>query len=358
LLEDLEDTILMVDGISSDIISDITTNIIRQPLVEYTRSVAGLYGIPLEPDIFSGPMWDPKKREWFTGYVSLPRTKWGKLLLVPKIIVRARMDYDVNEYYRHYLLEYLMAAELSANTELVYLLKSGRRVNKQDLSDKYGTGKAAIVRETLKHPEVLQRYRSDKRRKYRPPLEHEAIAESEGTAEPDWDGLLGALASTPPGADSFAAYERAIESLLSALFYPALANPQLQREIHDGRKRIDLVYTNVAASGFFSWASQHYSAPHVFVECKNYTGNPKNPELDQLSSRFSPSRGQLGILTCRNFKSKDRFLQGCRDTADDQRGFILVLDDADLAILVEERKKAGLTSMCALLKKQFDALIM
>lgn len=33
LLRDLEDTILMVEGISVDIVSDMTTNIIRGPLI-------------------------------------------------------------------------------------------------------------------------------------------------------------------------------------------------------------------------------------------------------------------------------------------------------------------------------------
>ena len=359
LLEDLEDSILMVEGIGSDIISDITTNIIRQPLIEYTQSVAGMYGIPLEPDIYSGPLWDPQRAEWVEEYVSLPRTTSGKLLLVPKVIVRSRMDYDVNEYYRHYLLEYLRDVELSANTELVYLLKDGRRrVNKTDLSKKYGSGKSAIVRETRNHPEVLERYRADKRRRYQPPMEHEAIAESEGTPSPDWQALLQALLATPTGPAAFAEYERAIESLLSALFYPTLANPTMQREIHQGRKRIDLTYTNVATSGFFGWVSQHYSVPHVFVECKNYAADPGNPELDQLSSRFSPSRGQLGILTCRNFKDKGLFLRRCRDTANDQRGYILVLDDEDLSRLVEERISAGTTSTFDLLKQQFDGLIM
>lgn len=359
LLEDLEDTILMVEGIGSDIISDITTNIIRQPLIEYTQSMCEMYGIPLEPDIYSGPLWDPQRVEWVSQYVSMPRTRFGKLLLVPKVIVRSRMDYDMDEYYRHYLLEYLRETELSANTELVYLLKDGRkRVNKKDLSKKYGYGKSAIVRETRNHPEILDRYREDKRRRYRPPMEHEAIADSEGTPAPDWDVLLAALTETPKGAAAYSKYEKAVESLLSALFYPSLANPQLQRAIHDGRKRIDLTYTNVATSGFFAWLSQHYSAPHVFIECKNYTGDPSNPELDQLSSRFSPSRGQFGILACREFRDKELFLRRCRDTANDQRGYILVLDDADLSQLVSERKTTGASSPFGPLKHQFDGLIM
>jgi hypothetical protein len=55
LLEDLEDTILMIEGVSSDIISDITTNIIRQPLIHYTQNMASYYGIPLEQEVNSGP---------------------------------------------------------------------------------------------------------------------------------------------------------------------------------------------------------------------------------------------------------------------------------------------------------------
>ncbi len=87
LLEDLEDTILMVEGISSDIISDITTNIIRGPLIEYTQAMATYYGIPLEDEVNSGPLWDPGGHRWYSKFVKLSVTKWGKLILVPKVIV-------------------------------------------------------------------------------------------------------------------------------------------------------------------------------------------------------------------------------------------------------------------------------
>ena len=53
LLEELEDTILMIEGISSDIISDIATNIIRRPLIRYTQETAKYYSIPLVPDVDS-----------------------------------------------------------------------------------------------------------------------------------------------------------------------------------------------------------------------------------------------------------------------------------------------------------------
>lgn len=358
LLEDLEDTILMIEGISSDIISDMTTNIIRAPLIRYTQSMAEFYGIPLIPEVNSGPLWDPGDRRWYSEFTPMPVGPDGKLLLVPKVIVRTRMDYDPDEYYRHYLLEHLRDVELAAGTELVYLLKDGTpRVDKKDLIDKYGAGKAAIVEQTRQHPVVLQTYRTDKRRHIRPPLNHDQLAESEGTPRPDWHALLEAIAAIATGRAGADAYEKAIEALLSALLYPSLTNPQVQTPIHQGRKRVDITYTNAATEGFFYWLGQHYPSAKVFVECKNYEGDPANEALDKLSGRFSPSRGQFGILVCRTLADKELLIQRCLDTANDHRGYIVPLDDCDLHALVEEQM-AGRSADFALFRERFDRLIM
>ncbi len=359
LLEELEDTILMIEGISSDIISDIATNIIREPLIRYTQEVAEYYGIPLVPDVNSGPMWDPENVRWYSAFTSLPVTEEGKLLLVPKVIVRRRMDYDVGEYFRHYLLEHLREAELSANTELVHLLRDGSpKVNKKDVEAKYGSGKAMIVRETRNHPEILDEYRKDKRNRYQPPLDHLDISLAEGTPQPEWDILLQTLIEIPTGQDYFSQYENSVEALLSALFYPSLTNPVKQLQIHEGRKRIDLTYTNVASHGFFHWLSMHHSASHIFIECKNYGRELGNPELDQMGGRFSPSRGQFGIITCRSFENKDLFIKRCRDTANDQRGFIVPLDDEDLKVLVDEVKEQVHEARFEFLYSCFAKLVM
>lgn len=62
-------------------------------------------------------------------------------------------------------------------------------------------------------------------------------------------------------------------------------------------------------------------------ECKNYGSDVADPELDQISGRFSPSRGRLGFLCCRGFENRDRFVQRCRDTFKDDRGLGIPLDD-------------------------------
>jgi hypothetical protein len=53
-----------------------------------------------------------------------------------------------------------------------------------------------------------------------------------------------------------------------------------------------------------------------------------NPELDQISGRFSVNRGKVGFLCCREFENRNLFVQRCRDTFVDDRGLVLPLDDA------------------------------
>ena len=113
----------------------------------------------------------------------------------------------------------------------------------------------------------------------------------------------------------------------------------------------------MALNGFFKWVATHYPAAHVFVECKNYGKEVGNPELDQLSSRFSPSRGQVGLLVCRSFQNKPLFTKRCIDTAKDSRGFIIALDDDDLALLADTRRDEPLYSDWKLLHDRFRVLV-
>ncbi|WP_279490259.1 hypothetical protein [Aeromonas veronii] len=137
LLQDLEDTALLIHGIGTDMISDAVCNILRGPLIKYTQDMCMYYGIPLTPNVASGPIWNPQKELWEETFVSLPMTNFGKVILVPKIIVRHRLTFQCNEYYRYFLLPEMQDEHLRANSSLVETLKSGeRRVTKKGTSGK------------------------------------------------------------------------------------------------------------------------------------------------------------------------------------------------------------------------------
>jgi len=358
LLKDIEDTCLFIDGIGPDRISDAVCNIIRGPLIRYTQDICKYYGIPLTENIDSGPIWDPTSGDFNDELVKLPFTPFGKLLLVPKTTVRHQLVYDAGSYYNHYLLPAMQTSEKKMNSGLVHTLKDGRkRVTKKDLKSKYGSDKLAIVEQTLRHPSVLDQYK-DSRKKASSPITLKQLAEIESIALPDFNSLLNDVRSIQSGKKTANEYENAIEKLLSALFFPSLSSPTKQHKIHDGRKRIDITYVNNPMKGFFHWLSLHYPSGHIFIECKNYGKEIGNPEFDQLSGRFSPSRGQVGLLVCRSVEDIKKVSQSCKDTANDKRGWIMVLTDEDLKQLVDDYIASDEISAYPLLVRKFNALIM
>lgn len=354
LLKDLEDTCLLIKGIGRDMISDAVCNILRGALIRYTQHMCQYYDVPLTPAVDSGPIWNPVKEVWESTLLPLPMTSEGKVILVPKVLVRHRLSYQYDEYYTHYLLPAMQEDEIAARTGIVDLLSDGRpHVTKKALREKYGSSKLSVLEQTLKRPHILKEYKEETDSRVTPPLEHDQFSEIEGTPQPDWDTLLTELKALSPGKDEAPAYEKVIEQILSALFYPALCNPKKQHEIHDGRKRIDITYMNEAKDGFFNWLSLHHPCSYVMVECKNYGREIGNPELDQLSSRFSPSRGQVGILVCRSVEDRATMTKRCKDTAGDQRGFMIVLDDADIETLVTAARNPRERHAYTLLRERF-----
>jgi len=174
-------------------------------------------------------------------------------------MVRHRLMYRYDDYYRHYLLPAMQQEEKGANSALVQVLKSGRRrVTKKSLMEKYGYDKLSVIEQSVKRPEVVEGYRNKQRKQTTTPLSHENISAIEQTDLPDWQADIDMIKALDTGTKTATEYENLIESLLSSLFYPALTYPQREAVIHEGRKRIDITYKNEARQGFFAWLSQHY----------------------------------------------------------------------------------------------------
>lgn len=341
LLTDLEDTVLLIDGISTDILSDIITNTIRGPLISFTQKMCEAYDIPMEAEVDSGPVWNLKTKKWENDFVSLPMPKGNKLILVPKSIVRLEMSYSVSQYYRHYVLEALREEEIAANSGLVHILRTGKKkgqkkVYKTDLMAKYGKEEKSVsIAQTERNPEILKKYKAANANPT-PALTHGEIAAAEGTPPPDWAKLLNDVIHLTPGKKDAYKYEEAVQNLLYALFWPVLVDPDTQTPVHDGLKRVDITFTNYAQSGFFNWVARHYPSPYVFVECKNFGEELGNPEVDQIAMRMADRRGRFGMIVCRTIEDRQKMLKRCQAAARDGHGYIVALDDNDLRQLIKE----------------------
>lgn len=340
LLKDLSDSELVIEGISNDKISDITTKIIKRELIEYTATQCKVYGIPTER-VSSGMFWDPVSQSWKNDYVALPVYKEKTIILVPKVLARYRLQYNHQSYYNRFVLEYLQGEHIDANTSLVQLLKNGsKRVYKKDLKSKeeYKLSKEFLYEFSSEHPEVLERYTKSLPKKVEEVTDEEIERKQEEPRKIDYDVIKAKLRSIKPGKTDADRYHNTIIGVLEAIFSPNLYSPTKEDPIHEGRKRIDITYVNGAKSGFFEYLNKHIPCPLIMCECKNYSEDPQNPELDQLAMRLSPRRGKLGVLVCRKVEDRKKMDKHCKDRASDEHGYIIVLDDEDLVTLLQYKK--------------------
>jgi hypothetical protein len=124
--------------------------------------------------------------------------------------------------------------------------------------------------------------------------------------------------------------------ILTYLFYPDLISPALELEINDGRKRIDLSFQNSAETGFFKDRKDDpfTRSREVIIECKNYSDDISNPEIDQMAGRFDLRRGRFGMVTCRAIDKPEALARSLIDVFKAPNGIILCLTDADVASLL------------------------
>jgi hypothetical protein len=339
-INSLEESELMIEGISFDKISDLTTNVLRAHLADYTLAQCELYGIPRQASALP-PCFNTPSMRWEARYFDLPVYRHSPILLVPKSIVRRSPAYNHQQYYQHFVLNFLQEEELNNPTSrLVRTLKNHTRVvYKKDVAVRYPRAKDFLYNFSREHPEVL--------REYREWLVQEEQRRTSGDVDEEAEWLIaGALAQAlraiPAGDARAEEYHLLMVGMVEFLFFPNLQHPMKEHEIHQGRKRIDILMENSATAGiFFSIATlRRLPCAYVPFECKNYTTEVANPELDQLAGRFSLNRGKMGFLCCRNFQDRERFIERCRDTIRDDRGLIIPLDDTRvlrLLAVIEDR---------------------
>lgn len=340
LIRDLNDALIFVPGIGPDKVSDITTNIIRNHLIVYTQNQFAFYGKNIDSLMPTGILWDSVNADWREGYDHIPVINNRKILLVPKRYVKYAKDFSRagQRYYDGFVANFIRQRELSNMGRLVRFreLKDGTKiphVYKDDIERDTPRNKNSVAEFSMNHPEVYERFKSSFFRHN--PMSVNSIVAAQGGDFREIEFLkhaATALAAIPTGARAAADYQSLIVGLLHFLLYPHLTNPILERPINETRKRIDISFENSAERGIFSRLRQDpfFLAREIMIECKNYTHELENPELDQMIGRFDPRRGRFGIITCRNVSNKKTILARCQDAFKSQQGAIVVLTDEDI----------------------------
>ena len=342
----LEDVRIFVPGVDRDKISDMVANIIKYPLIKYTQEQCKLFGVPTV-SIEAGYWWN--KDSWVRGHQNMIVIDDKPYLLFPKNLISKSKRYSSDEYFNMYILEFLKQKHLAEDSSLVHKtynkdgsVKNARVFKKDieaDLKEKGEViSKDWLARFTKENPDVYTKFQQKTIDKISD-IDLEPISQEE--INEIIDTLIDELKNIPQGNENATRYHHLISGILELLFYPYIAHPRIEDEILDGRKRIDITFSNIAETGFFHLLGSTYDVPCqlIIVECKNYTKDISNPELDQIAGRFSARRGKFGIICCRDLQNKGLFIERERDTVKDGRGYIIHLTDDEIIELLNQRKE-------------------
>ena len=330
-LEDFSEAELFVEGVGPDKISDLSTNVLREPLMAYTKSICDIYDIQTRK-VAMPPFWDAEEEMWKSGYADMPIINNAPVLLVPKSLVRQRLCLDSQEYYNYYL-DYLQA-ELEPRASLASALrgKSGR-VTKERVKERYPFDKTQLAKFAQEHPAQFENFKQ---------IMRSADGIDDNYIDPDFvyseatSALSVQFRNLPPGRKHADEYEKLVQRAMTLLFWPHLTFPKAQRPVHKGRKRLDIEFWNYAKIGFWNDMSrdQNIRARTVPVECKNYSDEISNEEFDQLNGRFSKQRGFIGLLFYRKVQNLRALQERAQSFVKDDRGYLITINDEELLNLL------------------------
>lgn len=328
-LRHVEELQLLSVGVGPDRVSDITANVLKLALVEYTQQQSELWRIPLVSSAPLSHYLDHAEMEWRDGYFDLPVNplSGAPLILVPRRIVRLLPWINYDDFY---------------SKEAQLLLPPRPQLPRYPgmaKQERLVIAKKEMVAKIRESPAVLDRYVARKERDSGAalPLLHD---------EPDapqlrttGDALLARLAGIPTGAAAAADYQLLVYEILNFLFEPDLTGGQLEVRTYLGTERRDLVYWNEAERSFWKYARETYLSPLTMFEVKNVDAL-ESDHINQAATYLGARLDMLGFVVTRHSPSAAVVRKVCsvyNDSPALPRKVILVISDSDLRKMIDDR---------------------
>ncbi len=295
---------MLVNGISKDRISDISTNMLGSFLIDYTMQECRQYGIPTEKSEIE--YLDAKSMSMRKDNCELPINPKTKQVLwfVPKRWLRKTTWLNDDDYLNNYLVNRI---EDLKRQEIDVVLFN--RENYDVLID-YIMAKERTAADCKNDPLFCQIPIASAKRK------------------------LAAIKKLPTGKKENAdkKYESEVCPLLASILYPHMDFAQAQSRTDSGTQIRDLVFYNNTSYEFLRDIKQLFASRQIVVELKNVEEVTKE-HINQLNRYLNPVFGSFGIIMTRN-KPKRSVMQHTIDLWSGQRKCILIMDDSDLELMV------------------------
>lgn len=334
----IEEMQLLSAGIGPDRVSDITANLLKGFLIEYTQRQCAIWNLPLVAGVPVEHVYDPETLQWVDGHYDLPINPLDgrAILLVPRRIVRTLPWINYDDFLRGEFSAYLRArrdaATGTARTATISATEKGR-----------APSKSAVVTVTRSDIALVERYVRAR----------EAAAEQ---AHPTTDYgdyfdrnvrsqaavLAERITATPPGREAAADYQRLVLEILNFVFNPDLVDGQPEVRTVDGTERRDIIFTNESDESFWSYVRTEHSSIFLMFEVKN-TNDIRPDALNQTATYLGDRLGRLGIIVTRvqaSDATRRKAISIWNDSGQGRKAIIILTDD-DLRVLLDIRCRDG-----------------
>ncbi|WP_108425505.1 hypothetical protein [Flagellimonas amoyensis] len=160
VLSHFADVELFIEDIGSDRISDITTKIIKDVLIEYTQQQCKLYKIPMK-EVMQDDIFDHTTSKWVRRKVKLPVYFGKPILFVPKTIVRLENSagQNVSCFYR-YAIRHFIVHDKEMLDDVSPSGKDGK-ILLRDIKAEYPISKESLTNWGMKYGKLLVDYKTD-----------------------------------------------------------------------------------------------------------------------------------------------------------------------------------------------------
>jgi hypothetical protein len=331
-LRHVEELQLVAIGVGADRISDITANVLKAYLIEYTQRQAGIWKIPLTSTLPVAHVFDFEGWEWSDGYFDLPLNPVSNrpILLVPRRIVRLLPWINYDDYFRS---DFRLFLNPSTRSKMPRYPGMPQR-------ERVAVAKTEVVKLTRENTTVLNQYIGRKERQAN--LAQPALTQDlESDPREAGEALIGRLQAIPTGQPAAAVYQQAVFEIINYLFEPELTDGGMEVKTYLGTERRDIVYTNEAESSFWGFVRDRYNGLFLMFEVKN-TSNLELDHINQTAAYLGVRIGMLGYIITRT-RPGDNIIRKTYSVFNDTPGIprktVLILSDEDLISMI--RLKQG-----------------
>lgn len=336
-IDRIEDLLLFVDGIGPDKISDMTTNIIRKNLWEYTKKQCQLWDIPLKNNIETNYCWDNVNKKWIKYKGDSLVIDKKRILLVPKNFVSICKIYTSNGLYDKFILTFLQDDNIKKKSPLVQHRKGKRpfvtKISLKRNGSKYS--KDFISQFVIKYPDVFYKFKqwadNNAAKSNWGMIDEASIASNDimNVISSIKNRLIECLSSD----DCDDLYRKVVLGALELLFYPDIVHPEFSRNIVK-RNEPSTIFDNVATEGFF------YNLVHKYkiirkVECISFPKKTNKKEIDRLFDEISVDNKVPVLLVFKGIDDVESVLIRCKDTFIKTGSIVFPLTTDDLSAMLD-----------------------